>query len=96
MVIVVAGSYAKQEHLERYLTLYKELVEETNAKDKGCLRYELCRDKDNPLHFAMLEEWESMDDLNAHLEAEHIKRRGPLLAKCRSGDSEITVFNKVF
>lgn len=96
MVKVVANNYVKAELLEAYLKLSREIVELTNAKDKGCVRYEMCRDTKNPLHFIMLEEWESMDALNAHLESEHFRRIIPQIAPMREKEGEMAVFEKVF
>lgn len=95
MICVVANSYVKEDCLDEYLKFSKELVELTNALDKGCIRYELSRDVKDTLHFAMLEEWESMEDLNASMQAEHFKRIFPQMNSCRSKEGDIILFEKV-
>lgn len=96
MIKVVANSYIKSEFIDEYLKLNSEVVELTNANDKGCIRYELCRDTQDPLHFIMLEEWESMEDLNAHMQSEHFKRIIPQLAPFSDKDGAVSLFEKVF
>lgn len=95
MVKVVANNYVKEECLDEYLRLNKEIVEKTNALDKGCIKYELCRDTEDPLHFAMIEEWESMEDLNAHMQSAHFKEIIPQLAPFNAKEGQITIFEKV-
>lgn len=96
MIKVVANSYIKADCIDEYLKLSKEIVDLTNANDKGCIRYELCRDTKNPQHFIMLEEWESMEDLGAHMQSEHFKRIIPQTAPFGEKEGEIGIFEKVF
>jgi quinol monooxygenase YgiN len=43
-------------------------------KEKGCLRYELHQDIDDPTKFVFFERWKSVKDLAAHLGAAHTKK----------------------
>ena len=96
MVKVTAVNYVKADGLEGFLAVAKELVEKTNALDKGCVKYELCRDVNNPLCFVMLEEWENPASLDAHMKAEHFVGLVPKLGDFTSSPTVITVLEKVF
>ena len=55
------------------------------VKEKGCKRYELHQDLENPTKFTMFERWDSFADLEAHLEADHTKKLLATVAKIASG-----------
>ena len=96
MVKVTANNYVKAECLEEYLEITKELVEKTNALDSGCVKYELCRDLNDPLHFAMLEEWEDQASLDAHMKSAHFLGLIPKMDGLTSAPGAIALFEKVY
>ena len=96
MVKVVANNFVKEECVDEFLRLGKEIVEKTNALDKGCIKYELCRNLQDSLHFAMLEEWESMADLEAHMKAAHFTEIIPQMGPLCSKDGGIGIFEPAF
>ena len=96
MVKVVANNYVKSERLDEYLSIAKELVEKTNALDSGCIKYELCRDVNDPLHYVMLEEWENQESLNEHTKASHFLDLIPKLGDCTAKQGELSLLEKVF
>ncbi len=51
----------------------RKLIEPTCTKDKGCISYELYRDRNDPTVFFFLETWESEELLQRHLESGHFK-----------------------
>ena len=95
MIKVTANNYIKPECVEDYLAITKELVEKTNALDKGCIKYELCRDVSDPLHFVMLEEWDDKDSLDAHMISAHFTGLIPKLGDLQSKPGEIVMLEKV-
>ena len=95
MIKVTARNFVKEECLEEYLTVTKELVEKTNVLDPGCIRYELCRDVSDPLRFVMLEEWENQESLDAHMKAAHFVGLVPKLGPLCSKPAELTRLEKV-
>lgn len=78
IIRVVAKNYIKTDKVEEFITLAKRLVKETNEKDAGCISYELYQDVSNPQVLTILEEWDSMELLKKHMEAEHFKEITPL------------------
>ena len=95
MVKVTAREFIKAECIEEFLSITKVLVEKTNALDAGCVRYELCRDVNNPLNFVMLEEWEDQKSLDEHMKASHFVELVPKLGALSSKPTEITMLEKV-
>ncbi|MCL2045338.1 MAG: antibiotic biosynthesis monooxygenase [Oscillospiraceae bacterium] len=96
MIKVSAVCYVKEGSVDDFLAVAKELVEKTNTLDKGCIKYELCKDTSDPLHYVVLEEWESQSLLDEHMEAQHFIDLVPKLAELCSKDLELTVMEKVF
>jgi len=96
MIQVFALNFLKQECIEDYLATAKELVEKTNVLDKGCLKYELCRDINDPLRFIMHEEWEDKESLDSHLKSKHFLELAPKTRECTSKPSELYILESLF
>lgn len=94
MIYVVAENYIKEENLDKVIKLYEELVGETR-KEKGCIKYELCQDEKDKTVFAMMEEWESKEDLESHLNSEHFKRLVPEISKLSAKAGVVNIYKKV-
>lgn len=95
MLKVVAKSYAREGKVEQILGLSKEMVEKT-VLEEGCLSYELFQDINDPRAMIILEEWESEEALEKHIESEHFKRIIPQLSELREGPSVVNRCKKVF
>lgn len=96
MIKVVVKQSVKEGMLEEFLPIAKKLVEETNEKDAGCIRYEMYQDLSNPLIIAVIEEWESDAALDAHMKSAHFQSLIPRLgALCEKSD-EINLYKLLF
>ena len=73
---VIALFNAKPEKVSELKALLTGFIEPTR-KEKGCLRYELHQNTSDPLDFAFIEEWESHESLDAHLQSTHIQTALP-------------------
>ncbi|MDR2615424.1 MAG: antibiotic biosynthesis monooxygenase [Oscillospiraceae bacterium] len=94
---VVAGNYVREDAVEDYLAVVRELVEKTNELDRGCVSYQLARDLSDPLHFAVIEEWEDQASLDAHMKSEHFTRLIPELGKFGSDKpGGIALYERVY
>lgn len=79
MVHVIASIRVKQGSVEEYAALFKENVQNVLAED-GCLQYAPCRDAEtgwkaqerDPQRITVVEQWTSMDALQAHAKAPHM------------------------
>lgn len=70
---IVANIKVKAGQEEQVQTELLKLVEQTRAKDEGCISYDLHRDNENPAHFLVFENWQSKEMLQKHIESEHFK-----------------------
>ncbi len=79
MIYVVASIKLKPGKKEEFLKIFKANVPNVLEED-GCLSYEPCVDVESTLSQAdpdmitVVEEWESIDHLKAHLVAPHMKK----------------------
>ena len=96
MIKVTAGNFVKAECVEEYLAIAEEIVKKTNAVDAGCVKYELCRDINDPLHFVMLEQWEDQESLEAHMKSPHFTELIPKMDGLTAKPPELTLLVKVF
>lgn len=85
---VIALFNAKPEKVEELKTLLSGFVEPTR-KEKGCIRYELHQNTSNSLDFAFIEEWESHETLDAHLQSAHIQAALPHIGQYLTQDPDI-------
>lgn len=69
----IAKITAKEEHKETVLSELTKLIEPTRI-EKGCINYDLHIDNNNSSVFMFHENWESEQDLDKHLESNHIKQ----------------------
>jgi len=68
----IAKIRAQEEHKEIVLSELTKIINPTQ-KENGCINYDLHIDNENDSIFIFHENWESEQDLNAHLESSHIK-----------------------
>ena len=80
MIKVVARTLVREECIEAYQALAKEIVTETQ-KEAGNVMYTMNQSTgDRRLH-AMIEVWENMDALKAHMASEHFRRIVPQMGQ---------------
>ena len=69
---IIAHIEAKEGELELVKKEVLALVEPTK-KEQGCLRYELTQDHLNPKLFIFVEEWESQELWQKHMDNRHLE-----------------------
>ncbi|MDD2371263.1 MAG: putative quinol monooxygenase [Firmicutes bacterium] len=94
MIKVVAKNCVLEGRLDDAIALYKELIEKT-TKEKGCIKYELFQDINDPRILTMIEEWENKEALNAHEVSEHFIRIFPLLKEITEKDSDFRIYERL-
>lgn len=94
MVHVVAESYVKEENREKYLALAKEGITHT-VKEKGCVQYVLTEGVNKKESFVFVEKWETKEDLENHLQSEHMKRLIPLMRELRYEQKDVLILNEL-
>ena len=79
MIHVIASIRVKEGSLQDYIALFKENVPNVLAED-GCVQYAPCVDAEtgwkaqvsDPRRMTVVEQWESMEALQAHSRAPHM------------------------
>ena len=94
IVGVVARFTVQADKGEAFARVANEFLVGPSRREKGCIRYELWRDNEDPTRFAMVEEWESDADLDAHLAAAGARSDGPNLGDYLASPPEIRRFSK--
>ncbi|MCR5089619.1 MAG: antibiotic biosynthesis monooxygenase [Oscillospiraceae bacterium] len=79
MIKLVAKRLVREDCVEAYIPLAKELVARTQT-EKGMVYYTLNREVGNDRLFVMLEAWESQKALDAHSASEHFREIVPKLS----------------
>ena len=94
MIKVVAKHTVDENRIDEFLAMSKELIE-LSQKDAGNIFYTLNRNIQQPNAFAIIEAWESMDALKAHMEAEHFQRLVPQMAPLYIDGAPIEIYEEV-
>ncbi len=94
VVGVVARFTVQASKAEEFAQVMNDAIVAPSQSEKGCIRYELWQDNEDPTLFAMVEEWESDDDLNAHLAGMGNRQGGPNLGDYLAGPPEVRRFTK--
>jgi quinol monooxygenase YgiN len=92
--VVVVGAFKMKAGKEQEgLELLQGLIEPTHRED-GCILYALHRGTDDPGRLAFIERWASREQLDAHLQTEHVQT---LLARAEQpwDEVDITVYEAV-
>lgn len=94
MIKVVARTIVREECIEAYHTLAKELVAQTQ-KESGNISYTLNQSVENKKLHAMIEVWESGEALDAHMASEHFKRIVPQMAEYAEEKYPLELYSEV-
>ncbi len=70
-MIVVQGDFVVKEGKREEAIAAMVKVAHGTQQEAGCIRYNFYADLENPNHFIVYEEWESMEHLNAHLSTDN-------------------------
>lgn len=91
---VVARFTVQPDKADEFARVVNEAVVGPSQSEPGCIRYELWRDNEDAASFAMVEEWESDDALNAHLAGMGKREGGPNLGDYLAAPFEMRRFGK--
>jgi quinol monooxygenase YgiN len=95
MIKIVAKNFIKEDKMDEFIALAKNLVEETNKNDEGCLKYELFQDMNNPNVYTIIEEWENGEFLQKHIASKHFKEIILQIDPCCEKPGEMNIYKKV-
>ena len=80
MIKVVARTLVREDCIEAYHALAREIVAETKT-ERGNLFYTMNQSTGDKRLHAMIEAWEDMESLQAHMASAHFKRIVPQMAQ---------------
>lgn len=91
---VVAHVPAHPESVKELKTVLTALVE-PSRKESGCIRYELWHNTETPTDFTFVEEWESEEALDAHLQTQHIADAFSQAGHLLGGEIDIRRYHQI-
>ena len=94
MIRIVAKSVIKDDKIETYIKLAKELIEKSR-QEQGCISYGLFQDINNPSIITFIEDWQDQKSIELHRNSEHFKRIVPLFADLRVSKGEVNLYKEV-
>ena len=95
MIKVVAKHIVREECIEDFLAAGKEVVA-GSVKDAGNIYYTMNRGLDSPKLFTILEAWEDMESLQAHMQNEHLKRLVPPMNEMLECEASLDLYEELF
>ena len=93
MIKIVSKNLIKEDKVEEFKRLMKELVEKSSAEE-GNIHYSLNVSRENPRMFAFIEIWRDQETIDKHNATEHFQRLVPMMRSMRE-DSQLDIFTDV-
>lgn len=93
MIKIVAKSLIKEDKVEAFKEVVRELVEKSSAEE-GNISYSINVSKDNPRLFAFIEVWRDQKALDLHNATEHFQRIVPITRQMRE-DGSVEIYYEV-
>ena len=94
MLVVYAKCIVSAQNVDEFLSLAKELVNETR-KEESNISYELIKEKGDKSLYAFLEKWPNKEALDLHMETSHFTRLIPQIEKVVIGSVDIAVHDLI-
>ena len=94
MIKVVAKFLIKTNRIEEMKAVCSDLIDETR-KENGNISYELYQDVNNPEIFTFIEEWESQEALDQHMQTDHFKKAEVHFENFAAKDPEVNIYSLV-
>ena len=87
---LIVSFQVKKGEEKTFLDAAKPAIAAT-VKEKGCKRYELHQDIEDTTKFVLIERWDSVKDLEAHMGADHTKKLLAAVGKIAAGPPKIEI-----
>ena len=94
MVKVISKMKVKEDKVDTFVDLFREMVEPTRQED-GCIQYEMYRDEEVPSILDAVERWETRAAFDNHLVSDHFKKIVPAMMELMDGESEVTICGRI-
>ncbi|MDR0852408.1 MAG: antibiotic biosynthesis monooxygenase [Clostridiales Family XIII bacterium] len=94
MLKIVAKNRLKEGSKDAVLALLDEMIARTR-EEVGCIKYELYERVGEPNLLVFIEEWESKESLDAHMNSEHFKRLIPQVGEYKEANDPVEVYRLI-
>ena len=94
LLTVIASMRAKPGKEQALEDALRGLID-TTVKETGCVNYDLHQGVEDPAVFFFYENWESADDLDAHLQAPHLVEFVGVMDDLLDGGLTITRLHRI-
>jgi len=91
---VVAIAETSADRAEDLKAVCMGLIEPTRKED-GCISYDLYQDTTNPGKFTFIENWQSQEHLDVHLQTPHLVAAGEAFNKILTEELVLLMLNKL-
>lgn len=92
MIIVLAHATVHPGKGEQFAAATKACIEETR-KESGNISYRLVADTLDSCRYTFVEEWASMEDLEAHMKTPHFLALGGKIEGLTAGPMNVDIFD---
>ena len=94
MITIVAKCTVKEGMNEEFTKLAYKLIAETR-KEEACVSYELFQDIDNKNIYTFIENWETREAIDKHMNTEHFTTIVPKLKETQICNSDMNLYEKI-
>lgn len=95
MIGVVAKLKVQDGKQAEFEAVFADLSAQVNAKEDGCVLYQLYKEKGSSDTYIVMEQYKTDDDLKAHGQTEYFKAAGPKLGGVLAGAPEVAYYDSV-
>jgi len=95
MIEIVAKNYVKEEFIEEFKRISRELVEKS-SREEGCISYHLYEELEPSNILTFIEIWRDMDCIEKHNASSHFTTLVPMLGKLMEKQGEMTMYKTVY
>ncbi len=93
-IVCIAKIIIKKDNLDEVLKIFAELKKAT-VTEKGCIRYELHQNQDNPLLFTFVDRFESLEAFEYHCKQEIVIKYFDNILPALTDLMEFELYNEI-
>lgn len=94
MVEIISKMFVKEDKVDELIELFKEMIGPTK-REEGYIQYEMYQDEENPTILIVIEQWESRENFDMHLQSEHFERIVPKMSELMAKETEMNIAYRV-
>ena len=95
MIKIVAKQVIKEECVQDFIALAKELIAATVANDKGNVYYTLNVNTKVPNEYAIIECWEDQESIQNHMAQPHFQKATAAMAPMVAAEPVMDIFFEI-